>query len=533
MPNVIWGDHKAPTGSAGPTSLVRGRCRALLPFLAIGLIWSCLPAQTLGQMYPKRRDGNWTPRGPDMSWMRGEVVYRSTRDARHHWLDELDLPVFKFRSSHRGWLVRPKHFAVLSQVSNEQAIWMADQMEQFLVDVSPLLDQWTDVHRQPKFGVGMLSVWIADEVWHPYDRPSPGPRKTNFGTLIYIDLSDGPETLEQRMPQVRRECFLALLRLAQQDQIIPDWAQIGLAEYVSGRQLPDEEIHRLGPPDPPPGVDEGVWARRWVKDRMSPLGQDARAAIYWTRYVLESYDAKYAPEFFATLSAAVINHQRDPFFRADGVHGVIRYKAQVPPVPISPITGLADRPDVRAGLDDWLADRDVGQPLVEPNPSGMTLDERHREMVLILKLARRFETPATASVEPRVYEFGTERSKLIPPQAPVARPIDLAALYRRLSDPAQPRWATIDTDGSLLFSSNRGRLAEILANPRRRYRTSWREGHAVLEATFASGKVFEAWLEENPKNPRRPIARINRKLPTPTIRPSDSKESPKPPPTVF
>jgi len=243
---------------------------------------------------------------------------------------------------------------------------------------------------------------------------------------------------------------------------------------------------------------------------MAPLVEDRPAAMLWVRYLLEGNDAEQADAFFTALRATAAGQRQDPFFPGDGVYGVVRFDNRVPPETGLPLKQLTTGPAVQQELSEWLADRDIGQPIVETSPGEMPLDERQREMVLILKLARRFAQPAVVPIQPEIHEFGADRTTTWVPEPPPAQPPSVSALYQRLSDAELPRWATIDTDGSLLLSRDRRRMAEVFANPNRRYRTYLRDGQTVLEAAFATGDVFEAWLEENPDNPKRPIAHVQR-----------------------
>ena len=436
------------------------------------------------------------------------VVYRSLRGEKDHRLDELNLPRRVMRTCHWGWEVRSRHFVVFSTVSAEQALWTARRMEQTWSDVGRLADQWTHVHRQPEFGIGAVAVMITNEEVHPRAEPAPGPAKTNYGAEIFVNLAEGSETLEKRLPQLRREAFLAFLRVAQQDQVLPDWVQVGLADYFSGAKPPIDSVHELQPPKPAMGDPTGVWARRVVADRMAPLVEDRQAATLWVRYFLEGYDAAAAPTFLAGMAAAIDRHPQDPFHPAASVGGVLRFAAHSPPPPSPlPLHQLAAKASGGKRLDQWLADRELGQPIIRPTPEDMPLGQRDREMVLILKLARRFAAPAPRAIQPRIVEAGVDRSKeLTAPADP--RPIDLRALYRRLTDPNQPPWATLDTDGSLLLSSDRARLQAVFANVDTRYRVCLRDGASVLQTRLPTGALIEAWMEENPDNPQRPIVHI-------------------------
>lgn len=491
MPGTSWADSEA-----GP-QLELIKCASTMGY---HVLWGGLVAAML-----------WACQGSPVAAAEAIVVYRSLCAEGDDRLDELDLPRRTQRTCHWGWEVRTRHFVVFSTVSPEQANWTAQEMERAWSDTGLLADQWTDVHRRPKFGIGAVSVLVSDRPLHPDAQPAPGPRTTNYSPNLYINLGDGPSPREERLPELRREAFLAFLRATGQDQVLPDWAQVGLAAHLSGAEPPNGSIQSPDPPQRARDQPTVAWARRVVADRMAPLRMDRERAILWVRYLLEGDDAKYAVTFLAGLRALVAGHSQDPFLPGDGVRGVARFETRLPPERRSPLEQLTMTRGIRQEFADWLADANVGQPVVETIPAEMPLDERQREMLLILKLARRFALPPAEPIQPKVFEYGTDRTATILSPPTVSEPVSVAELYGRLSDPDLPPWATLDTDGSLLLSRNRKRLAEVFTNPDRRYRTYERDGYLVLEAGFATGDVFEAWLEENAENPRRPVARIRRK----------------------
>jgi len=453
----------------------------------------------------------WACLGSPATAAEAIVTYRSLRAEGHDRLDELDLPRRTRRICHWGWEVRTRHFVVFSTVSPEQANWTAQEMERAWSDVGLLADQWTDVHRRPEFGIGAVGVLVNDRPLRANAQPAPGPRTTNYSPNLYISQGDGPSSREERLVELRREAFLAFLRATGQDQVLPDWVQAGLAAHLSGAEPPDGSAMRPDPPEPAGDQPSVAWARRVVADRMAPLSMDRQRAILWVRYLLEGDDAKYAVPFLAGLRTLVAGHPQDPFLPGEGVRGAARFETRLPPNRRCPLEQLTMTPGIREEFADWLADAKAGQPVVETTPGEMPPDERQREMVLILKLARRFALPPTESIRPKVSEYGTGGTATIASSPEASEPESVAELYERLADPDRAPWATLDTDGRLLLSGNRRRLADVFANPDRRYRTYRRDGNLVLEVRFATGDVFEAWLEENAENPRRPVARIRRK----------------------
>ena len=170
---------------------------------------------------------------------------------------------------------------------------------------------------------------------------------------------------------------------------------------------------------------------------------------------------------------------------------------------------------VRRDISHWLEDPNVGQPIVRTIPAQMPFDERHREMVLILKRAHRFPATSDSVPSPRGYEFSREdgEAKMLPISQRAAH-FDVTRLHQRLTDSSHTPWATIDTDGSLLMSADRQRLDRVFNRGDRRYRTYDREGCTVLEVTFESGEVFEAWIDPNERSSERPIVYVKQQPPT-------------------
>ncbi len=440
--------------------------------------------------------------------LRKQHVYRSTR-TEGQWFDELDMPRFPQRRNHRAFEARTKHFVLvsLSPLGREQADWAARQTEGIWAEACLLADQWTDVHHNAKFGMGMVEVFVIGAPWHPHMQPAPGPTKLNFQPIIYMPHANMPGQLEKRNAQLRREIFLSFLRVSTADKVLPDWVQLGMAQYFSGEPAPQHPIDRLTVPAVVQRYGTGVWARRRVQDEMFPLDEDTRQAILWVDYLLKGNDAEYAPELFAAMSREFIARKQDPYNPGEGIKGVERFEPPVrSPQPRYPLHTLLRSREIQAPLGDWLEDRDTGQPIIRPASEEIEVDESLREMALILKLMRRFGMSLSSSIRPRVNEFGVGSYQ--PTSAAVPSSVGLTEFYERLVSPRQASWATLDTDGSLLLSSNHARLAELLRNPSRRYRTFRREKHLVLEVKFETGEVFESWLEKNEENPKRPIARI-------------------------
>lgn len=415
------------------------------------------------------------------------------------------------RLSHRGWTFHSTHAHVVATTRREDAAWVAGQLERTWAEVARLADQWTDVHRRPGFGHGALSVVVTNEPLHPRSMPSGGAFLRNPEADIFVNLAAGSARLEDRLPAVRAEVFAAFLRVARQDLTLPLWVQTGLAAYFSGEPLPETSPSRLDPPAPFVPPTKGAWARLTLPERghaPAKAGSEDVQAAFWVRYLLEGDDAVHAYDFFDAMAAAVARRPGDEMSftqKARAVPPLVKQRAPDHPVSFQQL--LAER--IRnEDVAEWLADRNVGQPILNPHPADLALDKRHLEMVLILKLARRFGAADDTRIQPKVYYLGGQEAVGAAAVAATRNSLDVSALYRRLSDPAHVRWATIDTDGRLLLATDAERLLAVFAPTDRAYRTYQQEGRAVLEAAFATGEVYQAWLEENPANPKRPIAHL-------------------------
>ena len=446
---------------------------------------------------------------------RSQLPTRSLRMDLDRGLDELDLPRYGVRETNRGWEIRTRHFVIFSTVGKEKAAWAAQQLESVWFEVSALADQWTDLHRQDAFGVGAVGVLLTDGQRRSRGGPSAGPRETNFGATIFINADDQPAPIGERLPQLRREAVAAFLRVTQQDQAFPQWVQAGLAAYFSGEELPANGMRSLQPPKTGSSARTAAWALRTTSDSMAASGPDPVKSAIWVQYLLEGDDGSHAPQFFDALSRTLASAPREPHLPGDRLGNA--------GPDWSHLERLTADSTVTRSIAQWLADRHVGQPVVRSESKDMTLDERHDRMILILKLARRFASPPSHSIRPKVTEFADGRMTTVvstPPRETAMTPI---ALYRKLV--ALPRWVTIDTDESLLISSNQRRLAEIFAvsDQNTRYRTFRSDGHTVLEAAYLdTGETFEAWLEEDSDNPKRPIGNIRRADHVPAKAPAET-----------
>ncbi len=464
----------------------------------------------------------------DRAFSAETVVYRSLRTEQHLRLDARKLPPQAIRPSHLGWEVRTKHFVVLATSSPELASEAARQLESTWARIGHLADHWTDVHRRPSFGMGAVSVVLTDRLPNPGARPAEGPRPLNDEAVIFLSVPRGARDLGADLPALKREALFAFLRVAQQDHVIPAWVQTGLADYIAGEQPDADTMKRLPLPSMTPPQRDG---HRVQRETTEVPRLDRTAAALWVGYLLEGDDAVHAPAFLAALAAVApsrpvaevaLGRRWGSVMEGDGPASSHWLSEGVGPL-ADLVTQVASTGRTRR----WLEDRQTGQPIVRTEPEELSIGPIERQMVFLLKLSRRFSPGHAHRTTARILEEGRERSA---PRAEVPAPIDLADLQRRLSDPDAPAWATLDADGTLLFSTDRARLAALFADARRRIRTAERDGKPALESTLPDGARVEAWIEENPDHPERPIVhvkRLVRSAPGPrTVAPSAPMDEP-------
>lgn len=430
-----------------------------------------------------------------------EIIPRSTRWPGHP-LDELDLPAVHRRSSGAGFEYSTRHFKIVAPESWDQAEAVALDMERTWSELELLADHFTTRHRQPTFAIGAVGVWIDGNAYRDVSEHAPGPRLSNDGPDIYVNIAAGKPSLADQMVSVREEAVRSFFRVAQLDQTLPDWVQLGLGAYVAREGA--EPTSPVAAPGTPPETRQAP--QREVADKLYPTRSIEASSADWVRFLLEGDDARLAPAFLGGVAALIANtperQSLSPVETASFVEQLDGPTADGP----NGLVSLVTDPTVRQRLSVWARDPLAGQPVYEPAPG---LDpqaiERQKEMTLVLKLARRAGTmrvPAGPRPGVKVWE-GNQPLAL-------SQPIDASPdfepnrLFERLLDPHAPAWAARDTNGRLLFSTDRARLEQLFSQPGVDYQTVVRDGRTVLVRSDAGGATTEAWLEENPDNPERP-----------------------------
>ena len=439
----------------------------------------------------------------------GEPVIRSLGDAGNRPVDELNLPRFRDRASHRGWEVRTDQIVVFCTTSREDAQLVSREVQAAWAEIGKLADQWSDVHRQPAFAVGAVAVLVDNEPVRRRDEPLSALRVLSDTTMIYLNVAPGEPPLESQLPKLRRTTVHAFLHVSEQDRTLPPWVRHGLAGYITGDHPTSDPRQGVAPPKAPPSDRGETLSRRLTPSRLVPRRTDRQLSTTWMRYLIEGDDARHAPALFASLRDTLRQaEQVPPSTRATrrGFEPTRRTSVGRGP---HHVEDLVRRSDLEDRIGDWIADSDVDQPLYEPAADvDPQLEERQREMLLILKLVRRFAAPFRRSIQPRITEFQPDGQRELRAGTTGDRPVDLENLYDRLTRGAMDPWATLDIDGSLLLSTDRARLAELFGLRDGRYAAQWQDGRFRLDYRWSDRNVLQAWLEENREKPRRPLARF-------------------------
>ena len=177
----------------------------------------------------------------------------------------------------------------------------------------------------------------------------------------------------------------------------------------------------------------------------------------------------------------------------------------------TPLDALRERPDIQTSYVAWSLDRDHELPEIDPDPRlSSRLQRRQREMVLILKLMRRFNEPdgdvAAYDRERSIFELGAAADHEVDNRD--NRPQSLQALYAHLTDSDAQSWATRDTDGTLLLAQHKQRVDELFGMEDGRYQVVRRDGRTILLNQWRSDMVLAGRLEENPDRLGWPIAKV-------------------------
>ena len=394
----------------------------------------------------------------------------------------------------RGWEVRMGPLAVWAASGREDALWIMDQATLSWQQIETLAGNWkvrmNNRRRVP------VSIMVDNQV--PRSKYSPVPYLQDDGNSlkIFMNNSSHASPISAQLPQLQRSIILSFFHAEDVHQTLPKWFQHGIATYLTNQQVKipsSEQEIRYAYPNSDSTYQNGVF--QWRKSQNSwqlPDTIDQQRAVTWVRFLLEGDDARYAPQV-ATIIREMVERSRQ--------------NQPVTPIGLAQLPAHLTTPVVKTPLDNWLrsntfehrikgwlSDHDVDQPVFKVPPHSRPNEiEKFKEMVLILKLARRLHNPWSRADQPFEFGKGDERG------------LNLDHFYRQLTNPHTPEWATIDTDGSVLNSNNHSRLAQIFSG---KYQTKFHLGRTILIHDNLQNRPLKAWLEENPDHPRRPMAML-------------------------
>lgn len=362
-----------------------------------------------------------------------------------------------------GWEVRTPHFAVYSPKSSDEALLLAREMEVAWQDAADLADHWTSLHRQRGFAIDSINVRVLGD-----SQAVPEDSEPN---IIYFASSAQDGSRGRAKRKVRSAAAKAFFHLLGTDESTPRWVTTGLVSYVSGENR--EHAQR--------------WANR-SRD-LKPL---------WIRAMLEGNDGQYAMQLFRALGkAGKANETR--------VHAV-RTRQEV--VDDTAVLRHLDF-DASQLTAEWRRNPLAGRPVAKPlYQAGTELGALQARMILLLKLAQKAELQQAAETKPRIVGLGA----VVPdpfseqPKKPTRWAWD-AVQYQLVATGRGP-WATLDADGRLFTSRHRDRLDSLILDAERGLSLVERDGRMTIRAPLGPGRTLQAWLEDNPKDATRPIARF-------------------------
>jgi hypothetical protein len=398
---------------------------------------------------------------------------------------------------------------VVGAASPAETDRITQELEATWQQIALLADRWTQAHRRPDFPGRSFLVVVGQGRMHfpqPITYRNPGgasaagsDRAVSTPAIWLLDQqpatvlmaagtdarpapgASGP-ALPQTVRELKRQLVLGFLSRLPNGQQMPLWVQIGLAEYVA--EPPGSSAWPSQMPPLPLLDKEIVWGQTAPEHREIPPEAYATCG-QWIRYFLEGRDAQYAPALMAALASS------DPRKQIEHLLHQIR---------------LASGPG-----GQWTPE--FGQPVVRTVGEPVSLGETERKLLFLLKLQWRFASaPSPRITQPKILQQGQDRSVQMAWTAEQPAPNPLHELHQQIFNPRQPRWATLDWNGQLLFSEDQAVWQAFFQELYGRYRIVQQpqEEKTVFLLQHPEGGVLEGWLEPNPQEPGRPIACLKR-----------------------
>ena len=381
-------------------------------------------------------------------------------------------------SHYRTGTVRSSdHFVVWTGRYLCDAEWTLQVLEEAWHDISQLSEHWTSAHHTSKRMHHPIPV-VVDAPRHP----QPSSESTQFAVqngkpMIYINTAIHQPPLLAQTEVSRATAVKSLLHTTDQARWLPVWAYHGLVEYVSRN---DEQ-------------------------RKTSFATDHS----WFEFLLYGADSIYAVELFESLKQASQNLTAPLQTRPKLIRNVSRVDIRQPIhhaeiAAHRSLDALRRRPDIQAAYRAWTQNSNHQLPDFQPNRKlSQPLQHRQQEMVLILKLLRRFQGTLTNTIAftgqqltpPADTKPALGLSTLNDdPTTLTDDPTALDRLYARLTDNNAPAWATRDIDGTLLLSHQKRRIDKLFAMNEGRYQVIRHDGRFILLNHWKADFVLAGWL---------------------------------------
>jgi hypothetical protein len=442
--------------------------------------------------------------------------FRSDTDVRPRIPDEHDRPYFRETQSHRGWEIREPQYTVFADTSLADARWAAGHVAQAWQQASKLADRWAatpqdPTHRKPDFALNAVQIAISNEPTRDRDGPLTTLNVVGIQTQVQINIAPGQPGLEQQVARLREGAAFGMLHAAGLDAIAPPWVVAGMAAVAGRAGLTVQELQANVAVDQAARFGGQQWRyARGTQDTLAYPTANHEEAASRMAFLLTGDDAQHAPALFSLLKQAGADARQS----AAVTDGFDVFPGDPKPASTNSVLDqlLSQHSQQFAA---WKANPSGGLPIFEPTP-GAPADvlAAEREMLVVLKLHQRFSNSVATTIE-----SGAIRPKTITldkAQGAVAKqlaarravPLTFASFVARLNDPAQGEWATLDTDGSLLLASDTQRVNELLSPAGGRYSLESKAGNSVLVRQTESGQTIRGWLEANPQDKTRPVAKF-------------------------
>jgi hypothetical protein len=437
-------------------------------------------------------------------------AFRSVKDVRPRIPDELDRPVRRETSSHRGWEIREDQFTIAANTSEADAKWAAAEVTKVRGQMADLADRFTSVQRAADFGLNSLQVVIDGEPPRERDAPLTTINVVGLQTQVLLNVSPGQPPLAQQLLRLREAGAFSMLHTAELDGVLPPWVVTGLASHVAliGQPEDSPKPDEFSPRGVPLGGEQ--WRLdRATQDRLRSEPQNLSSDGERVDFLLTGNDAQFAPQFLAAIKSAI-----DVGRTLATTAGAIKYRRgeERQALVNKPLDRLVQ--EQRAAFEAWRNDPQAGQPVFEPEQGvSQELLAEQREMLTVLKLWQRISTARPTQQSVKIATFDREQGKTIVGNPTSAEPLSVADLLARLRDPAQPVIGTLAADGSLLLSTDRQRIDRLLGWDGQRYRVT-RDGERwVLARQLPDGRTLQGFLADNPDKPSRPKAEFSFRQP--------------------